>query len=183
MADLRLALWQRQLSLGEIIRSGHFFHVLRRFSWLCFSGQLFSSRKKEFLFFIFCCFFSAIFAFLFQFLHLVFGINIIPFNIFPNNTSNLIGGWNDFSIFFWVHRVAFFGVFGNGQFWKIVKAVLLILFLMSFLSMATVNFFDNWIVFGVFSLLIFIMALFNGHSADETKELKPKNFFACLYSR
>ena len=66
---------------------------------LFFGSMIFQSEKRAFVFYLllFC---SAFVVFLFQLLHLVFGINIIPFNIFPYNTSNLIGGWNDFSIFF-----------------------------------------------------------------------------------
>ena len=66
---------------------------------LFFGSIIFQSEKRTMVFYLllFC---SSFVVFLFQFLHLIFGINIIPFNIFPYNTSNLIGGWNDFSIFF-----------------------------------------------------------------------------------
>ena len=66
---------------------------------LFFGSMIFQSEKKVFSFY-FLLFCSSFVVFLFQLLHLVFGINIIPFNIFPYTTSNLIGGWNDFSIFF-----------------------------------------------------------------------------------
>ena len=142
---------------------------------LFFGPIIFQSEKRVFVFY-FLLFLSAIFAFLFQFLHLVFGINIIPFNIFPNNTSNLIGGWNDFSIFFGFIGLLSLVFLETAKFGKGMKIFLYALLLMSFLAMMSANFFNNWVVFGVFSLLIFIMALFNGHSADETKRVETKKF-------
>ena len=142
---------------------------------LFFGSMFFQSEKRVFVFY-FLLFLSAIFAFLFQFLHLVFGINIIPFNIFPNNTSNLIGGWNDFSIFFGFIGLLSLVFLETISFKKGIKFFFTQFCFMSFLAMMSANFFNNWIVFGIFSLLIFIMALLKNHSADETKRVETKKF-------
>ena len=42
--------------------------------------------------------------------------------------------------------------------------------------MVSANFFNNWIIFGIFSLLIFIMALFNNYFSDKEKSFRIKNF-------
>ena len=49
---------------------------------LFFGSMFFQSEKRAFVFYL-LLFFSAFIAFAFQFFHLIFGINIIPFNIFP----------------------------------------------------------------------------------------------------
>lgn len=142
---------------------------------LFFGSIIFQSEKKAFIFYLllFC---SSFVVFLFQLLHLVFGINIIPFNIFPYNTSNLIGGWNDFSIFFGFIGLTSLVFLETAKFGKGMKFFLCVLLIMSFLAMISVNFFSNWVVFGAFSLLIFIMALFKNHFSDKEKNFKIKSF-------
>ena len=142
---------------------------------LFFGSIIFQSEKKAFIFYLllFC---SAFVVFLFQLLHLVFGINIIPFNIFPYNTSNLIGGWNDFSIFFGFIGLTSLVFLEKAKSGKGMKIFLYAILFMSFLAMISANFFSNWVVFGTFSLLIFIMALFKNHFSDKEKSFKIKSF-------
>lgn len=142
---------------------------------LFFGSMIFQSGKRAFIFYLllFC---SSFVVFLFQLLHLVFGINIIPFNIFPYNTSNLIGGWNDFSIFFGFIGLISLMFLETAKFGKGMKFFLYVLLAISFLAMISANFFSNWVVFGAFSLLIFIMALFKNHFSDKEKSFKIKNF-------
>ena len=98
---------------------------------LFFGSMIFQSEKRAFVFYLtlFC---SSFVVFLFQLLRLVFGINIIPFNIFPSNTSNLIGGWNDFSIFSVSSACSLWCFWRQAKFGKIVSFFLYIILLMSF---------------------------------------------------
>lgn len=142
---------------------------------LFFGSMIFQSEKRAFVFYL-LLFFSAFIAFAFQFLHLFFGINIIPFNIFPYNTSNLIGGWNDFSIFFGFIGLISLSLLETAKFgWK-TKIFFYSSLIVSFLAMISVNFFNNWIIFGVFSLFIFISALFKNLFSEQAKVVGIKNF-------
>src|SRR3989344_8054162 len=85
--------------LGKLYDLDTFSVMLAAGLALFFGSIIFQSEKRVFGFY-FLLFCSSFVVFSFQLLHLVFAINIIPFNIFPYATSNLIGGWNDFSIFF-----------------------------------------------------------------------------------
>ena len=142
---------------------------------LFFGSIIFQSEKRTMVFYLllFC---SSFVVFLFQFLHLIFGINIIPFNIFPYNTSNLIGGWNDFSIFFGFVGLLSLVFLETANFGKGMKVFLFVILLMSFLAMMSANFFNNWVIFGVFSLLVFIMALFKSRFREQAKGVGAKNF-------
>lgn len=143
---------------------------------LFFGSMIFQSEKRAFVFYL-LLFLSSFIAFAFQFFHLIFGINIIPFNIFPYNTSNLIGGWNDFSIFFGFIGLVSLALLETAKFgWK-MKIFFYFSLIMSFLAMISANFFNNWIIFGVFSLLIFIMALFKSRFSEQAKGVGIKNFF------
>jgi len=142
---------------------------------LFFGSTIFQSEKKVFSFY-FLLFCSSFVVFLFQLLHLVFGINIIPFNIFPYATSNLIGGWNDFSIFFGFIGLVSLAFLETAKLGKGSRFFLFLILFMSFLAMVSANFFNNWVIFGVFSLLIFITALFKNRFREQEKGAGAKNF-------
>src|SRR3989338_3121901 len=135
---------------------------------LFFGSIIFQSEKRVFSFY-FLLFCSSFVVFLFQLLHLVFGINIIPFNIFPYATSNLIGGWNDFSIFFGFIGLVSLAFLEPAKLGKGSRFFLFVLLFMSFLAMVSANFFNHWVIFGGFSLLIFIMTLFKSRFKEQTK--------------
>src|SRR3989339_1121590 len=142
---------------------------------LFLGSMIFQSKKRVFVFYL-LLFLSSFIAFLFQLLHLVFGINIIPFNVFPYATSNLIGGWNDFSIFFGFIGLVSLAFLETAKLGKGSRFFLFLLLFMSFLAMVSANFFNNWVIFGVFSLLIFIMALFKSRFKEQAKWPGAKNF-------
>ena len=142
---------------------------------LFFGSMIFQSEKRVFSFYV-LLFFSSFVVFLFQLLYLVFGINIIPFNIFPYTTSNLIGSWNDFSIFFGFIGLVSLAFLETAKLGKSARFFLFLLLFMSFLAMVSANFFNNWVIFGGFSLLIFITALFKSRFKEQTKWPGAKNF-------
>jgi len=161
--------------LGKLYDLDTFSAMLAAGLALFFGSTIFQSEKKVFSFY-FLLFCSSFVVFLFQLLHLVFGINIIPFNIFPYATSNLIGGWNDFSIFFGFIGLVSLAFLETAKLGKGSRFFLFLILFMSFLAMVSANFFNNWVIFGVFSLLIFIMALFKSRFKEQTKWPGAKNF-------
>ena len=161
--------------LGKLYDLDTFSAILAAGLALFFGATIFQSEKRVFSFY-FLLFCSSLVVFLFQFLHLVFGINIIPFNVFPYATSNLIGGWNDFSIFFGFIGLVSLAFLETAKLGKGSRFFLFLLLFMSFLAMVSANFFNNWVIFGVFSLLIFIMALFKSRFKEQAKWPGAKNF-------
>ncbi|KKU76276.1 MAG: hypothetical protein UY03_C0040G0004 [Parcubacteria group bacterium GW2011_GWA2_47_64] len=161
--------------LGKLYDVDTFSMIFAASLALFFGSIIFQSEKRVFVFYLllFCSSFA---VFFFQFFHLIFGINIIPFNIFPYATSNLIGGWNDFSIFFGFVGLLSLAFLEMAKLGKGMKIFLFVILLISFLAMMSANFFNNWVIFGVFSLLIFIMALFKSRFREQTKGIGTKNF-------
>lgn len=167
--------------LGKLYDTDTFVLILTSFLSLFLGSMIFQSEKRAIVFYLtlFC---SAIVVFLFQFFHIVFGINIIPFNIFPQKTSNLIGSWSDFSIFFGLIGILALAFLETANVSKKTKFFLYIILLMSFLVMTTSNFFNNWIIFGFFSLFIFIITMINSRFANVAVSRKfiKVSFFAII---
>src|SRR3989338_2422326 len=164
------------LSLAGKLYDLDTFSMIFAASLALFFGSIIFQSEKRILIFYLLLFFSSFAVFFFQFFHLIFGINIIPFNIFPYATSNLIGGWNDFSIFFGFVGLLSLAFLEMAKLGKGMKIFLFIILLISFLAMMSANFFNNWVIFGVFSLLVFIMALFKSRFREQTKGIGAKNF-------
>jgi tetratricopeptide (TPR) repeat protein len=120
---------------------------------------LFQSEKSGFLFY-FLLFLSSAAVFLFQFFHIFFKINLIPFKIFPSPTSNLIGGWNDFGIFFGFILLASVALFELFRFKKYQKALLFLLILASLFAMMIVNLYINWIILAFILLSLFVYVFY-----------------------
>ena len=142
---LASALFSGNISLslvGKLYDTDTFFMILVSALALFFGSMIFRSEKRAVVFYIslFC---SAIVVFLFQFFHIVFGINIIPFNIFPYKTSGLVGGWNDFSVFFGLIGILSLAFLEMAEIKKKTIFFLYILLVVSFLAMAVSNFSNN----------------------------------------
>ena len=167
--------------VGKLYDIDTFLIVLASFLALFFGSMIVKSEKRAVVFYItlFC---SAIIVFLFQFFHIIFGVNIVPFNIFPYKTSSLIGGWNDFSVFFGLTGILALTFLETAKLKKKVNFFLYIILIMSFFAMMASNFSNSWIVFGIFSLIIFIGALFKSQSVEEfvSKKIIRVSLFAIV---
>lgn len=145
--------------IGEGYEIGTFaFFALLGVSMLMASDLFRSEKRAKTLYFL--IFASAVVVFFFQFLHVVFDVTLAPESIFSSTTTNLIGGWNDFAIFFGfiaLSVISFFSLFKlNG----LSKSIAIALIVVSLLAMMAVNFFTAWMVFGFFvlSLLIYLFS-------------------------
>ncbi len=118
-------------------------------------AQLFNSEKRGLIFYLLILG-SGILVFLFQLFHVVFKFDLLPFKIFTNPVSNLIGGWNDLGIFFGFVCLVSLILFELYKTNKLQRILFLISIFLSLLAMAVVNFFTGWIIFGVFAFALFI---------------------------
>ncbi len=156
--------------IGRGYEIGTFSFFLFLFLAFFIISSAFQSEKRGMIFYVFV-FAAAVIVFIFQLLHTLFNINIIPFDIFPAVTSNLIGGWNDFSIFFGFIGLTSLVFLELSSSKKLVKTGLFLILVISLLSMMAVNFYANWLVFGFFTLTIFLYifskSFFASHSEVE----------------
>lgn len=141
---------------------------------------LFQSEKRGIIFY-FLIFISAMIAFLFQFFHTLFGIDIIPLNIFGVTTSNLLGGWNDLAIFFGFIGLSALVFFEMFKFSKTIKVMLFLLVLFSLLTMMAANFSANWIIFGFFVLTVFVYTLSKSFFVPTTEEVPTTNKYNFIH--
>ena len=154
---------------------------------LFLTSVLFQSEKRVFTFY-FLIFISSLFLFLFQFLHVIFEIDIIPIKIFQSVISNPLGSWNDFAVFFGFIGLVSLAFFEFFKLEKWMKLVLFILLICSMLSMAVVNFLAVWVIFGFFALVLLVFLLYRLFSlsqregkADPSKFL-PLSLFVVILS-
>lgn len=181
---LASALFSENIGLslfGKLYEADTFILILTSSLSLFLGSIIFRSEKRAIVFYLtFFC--SAIIVFLFQFFHIIFGINIIPFDIFPQKTSNLIGEWNDFSVFFGLIGILALAFLETANISKKIKFFLYAILLMSFLAMAVSSFSNNWIVFGAFSLIIFIATVFKNRFASVavSRKIFRVSFFAVI---
>ena len=168
---------------GKLYDADTFILILTSFLSLFLASTLFRSEKRAAVFYLmlFC---SAFIVFLFQFVHIIFGINILPFNAFPQKTANLIGSWNDFSIFFGLVGVLALAFLETAKISKKIKFFLRFALIMAFLALFASGFGSAWVVFGIFSLFIFIATLNEKHIIDGkiSKRFVRVSFFAVVLS-
>ncbi|MBU2263337.1 tetratricopeptide repeat protein [Patescibacteria group bacterium] len=153
------------LGTGYDIGTFFFFLVLGIAMFLI--SLIFQSEKKVAVFYS-LLFMSSILVFAFQILHTVFNITIIPGNIFPFKTSSLIGGWNDFAIFFGFIALSALVFFELFEFSKRIKTLLLLLIALSLTAMLGVNFSTGWFIFGFF-VLVFLVYYFSRVPLEQNK--------------
>ncbi|MCX6713356.1 MAG: hypothetical protein NTY66_04080, partial [Candidatus Vogelbacteria bacterium] len=151
------AAWSSFLGLGA--ETGTVYSMLVFFG-LAFLATEYSLSKQKFaklyvgLFSVFAV------AFLFQLSRYLFG-NYLPWSIFDQGATNLIGKWNDLGIFAGLVALSTTVML---EFFPLKQAKGLKIFLWSslvagLLTLALVNFFQLWGVLAVFSLVIFILGL------------------------
>lgn len=157
---------------GYGYESGTFMAVLF-FGLILFLSAAFSSTEKKVARIHNIIFFSAIIVFIFQ----VFQIFIPKLNIliptmglFISPTFNLIGSWNEFSIFFGFIALISLSLLELGKFKKSYRIFLFFILSISFLAMLSVNYLNSWIVFGFFIFIFLIYLLsdsFLKHSSGD----------------
>ena len=117
-------------------------------------------KTKQRLTYLYTAFFvsSAIVA-LFQILRLIFGVNFLSLGVFGSATSNLIGKWNDLSVFFGLVSIFSLTALELLKVSKPLKIFLCVMLAISVVFLAIINFTIVWTVLGLFSLIFFIYTL------------------------
>ncbi|MFH1968091.1 MAG: hypothetical protein ABIJ84_01755 [bacterium] len=154
---------------------GTFLFFIFMFVAAFMASILFQSNKKVFVLYI-LLFASAVLVFIFQ------AIQISPIGlasnlegIFPFKTSNLLGSWNDFAIFFGLIALSAIALFDLFNFNKKIKITLLVLTAISLLAMAAVNFLNVWYIFAVMVLILFVYTFWR-RSFDIAQENSETNY-------
>ncbi len=132
-------------------------------------ATLFADEQRVAIFYLLLLL-SSFLVFIFQLFHTVFGLTLLSSNIFRAPTDNLLGGWNDFAIFFGFIALTSVCFFEMSRFKRAIKGIFLASVLLSILAMLAVNFFIAWIIFGFFILVFlvyFLSASFYSHSSSE----------------
>ncbi len=124
-------------------------------------SSLFQTEKRAFLFYFFL-FISSFIVFVFQLLHTIFHITIIPWqNIFQGPVSNLAGGWNDFAIFFGFFALTSLCFFELYKFSNSLKGIFIIAIFLSLIAMLAVNLSISWFILGFFVLFLILYLFFD----------------------
>ena len=118
---------------------------------------VFLIRKREQALTAYLVLFGAfIVVWIFHGLRLFLGADFLSFNVLNLSTSNILGKWNDLSIFFGLATVMTLVTLAGVQLSKLYKKILYAMLLISLFFLAVVNFLLVWIVVGVFALGFFL---------------------------
>ncbi len=159
--------------IGRGFEIDTFLFVLFGATGLFLVSNLFCSEQQGLVFYI-TLLFSSLIVFLFQFFHTLFEFDIIPLKIFSSSISNLIGGWNDFGIFFGFICLTSLVLFQSYRFKKLTRILLMSSIFLSLLAMMAVNFLANWIILGSFTLLFFVFIFYKSFYGGSDSVLAPE---------
>src|SRR3989344_1321077 len=116
-------------------------------------------RPKERVFYLYLALFaSCLLIILFHVSRFIFGADFLAFGIFTDITSNLIGKWNDLGIFFGLVALLSFITLELMPLSRAFKILLWVIFVLSVVSLAIVNFPTLWYTLAFFSLLYYVFA-------------------------
>lgn len=120
-------------------------------------------RASSYIFIWFLGFFaSAFLVFIYQLFLTGFGLNIFPWINFQLTTSNLVGSWSEFGLYFGLVGLLSLFLYETAVF-RPLKPLFLILTLLSLVVLAAVNNRIIWWVFFAF-LLVFLAYIFSARS-------------------
>lgn len=120
----------------------------------------FSFEKKERGFYAYLIFFASfVFVALYQFIRIIAEQNTLSFGIFHGTTSNLLGSWNDLSIFFGLTAILSIVTIEMLKLNKLFKTLAFASLIISICYLAVVNFSTTWWVISLFSLIFFLYVI------------------------
>ena len=109
-------------------------------------------QKEQVLTTYLVLFASFIVLWVFQGLRLLFGPDFLTLNTLTLTTSNVLGKWNDLSIFFGLATVMSLITLASLRLSGMFRNILYVILLVSLFFLAVVNFTITWVVVGVFAL-------------------------------
>lgn len=144
--------------IGNGFELGTFGLVCVGFILMFLVSSLFRNRDKIFFSYI-ALLISFLIVFLFQGLRLVFGSDFLSFGIFNDQTSNIIGKWNDIGIYFGLVALLSVTTLEIARFNKLLKIFLYFASVGSLFFISVINFKTVWYIIGAFSLTFFLYSL------------------------
>ncbi len=118
---------------------------------------------------------SALILSLYQILKLLIGGDFLSFNLFIGNTANLLGKWNDMAIFAGLATLLSYITISMLKPKGFLRLFWYTVFVASISILAVVNLFMIWIVLGVITLIISLLAFTNNKFSKDSIEEDSTN--------
>lgn len=142
------------LTLFGIGREGSNWLSIAFFALSAFLASEVLNRSDRAFFWFLTLFVSSIIVFVFQAFHGIFGFTIYPWgNYFPFSTSNLIGSWNNFGLFFSVIGLLALYFYEISNYLSF-KLLFFIVYAVSLIVLFFVNFSLLWWLFGILLIIL-----------------------------
>lgn len=142
------------LTLFGIGREGSNWLSIAFFALAAFLASEILNRHERAFFWFLALFVSSILVFIFQALHGIFGFTIYPWgNYFPFSTSNLIGSWNNFGLFFSIIGLLALYFYEISNYLSF-KLLFFIVYAVSLIVLFVVNFSLLWWLFGILLVIL-----------------------------
>jgi len=117
----------------------------------------YSFQNKERVLYAYLGFFASFtLVSLFQFLRIALGPEALSFGVFSESSANILGSWNDVSIFFGLSVLLSLITFEMLELNRLFKTLVLIVFIVSLAFLAIINFSTIWWVLALFALVFFL---------------------------
>ncbi len=117
---------------------------------------------------------------LFHVIRFVFGSDVLSFGIFTSATSNIIGKWNDLSVFFGLSALISLITLERGTLTKVFKILTYVCLVLSFIMLVVINFTPVWITLAVLSLVFLVYKLSYDKEEGELGARIPYHALAAL---
>lgn len=124
---------------------------------------VFFRKREDILTSYLVLFLSFIIVWVFQGLRLIFGADFLSFDTLTFTTSNLLGKWNDLSIFFGLATVMLLTTLGGLPLSGTYRAIMYAMLVVSLFFIAVVNFVVTWVVIGIFALAFLVYHVSRGY--------------------
>ncbi|MFC1720843.1 tetratricopeptide repeat protein [Patescibacteria group bacterium] len=169
--------------LGSGAEMSPFIVIFTAFLLMFLSSIYFQSIKKVFNVYGLLIISFLIVA-LFQIVRIIFGPETLSFGgMFASPTSNLVGKWNDLSLFSGLIAIILVVTLQIFPLKRVQKISLYVLLALSVLLLALTNFSVTWILVGLFSLSVFIYAIsFSGRGEGSERSLPVVPILVALIS-
>jgi len=145
--------------LGFSFGVNSFVMILTFFLFMFLVARLFLVKKKVIYLYV-GLLFSAIFMLFFHLLRLIFGPDFLSFGILNLTSSNLIGSWSDFGVFFGLIAVISLLTINFMRENKVIKIIGYVTLIGSLFFVALVNTFSLWLMLFLATLAIIIYNFF-----------------------
>lgn len=144
--------------LGQSLESDTFAFITLMAVFVTLIVMLIRSKEQVLTSYL-VLFVSFVVLWVFQGLRLIFGPGFLSFKTLTLSTSNVLGKWNDLSIFFGLATVMLLVTLASLKLSSAYKKVFYVMLLISLFFLAIVNFMLTWVIVGVFALGFLVHSL------------------------